>query len=347
MKDTNKEHRIIVVGCGAMSNHWIQMATRRDDCAIVALVDPDLANAKRRKDDYSLTAVTYSNLSEALAAEEANLVFDVTPPQYHQETVMTALKAGCDVFGEKPMSDTLAEAERMVECSEATGREYFVMQNRRYVPGLWTLREFLVDKRLGTVGQISADFQLGPRFRGFRTEMDSPLIADMAIHTFDAARFLTGQNAVSVYCHEFNPSWSWYKGAANAVCIFEMEDGSVFDYRGSWCANGMVTSWEAQWRVSCSEGVVFWDGGERLDYEQIVPEGCRGSKSGTGTIELKRENVTLLPMPLTGHDACVSEMFAALQSGKRPQTDCRDNIHSIRMVYKAIESAKTGKRLML
>ena len=53
-----------------------------------------------------------------------------------------------------------------------------------------------------------------------------------------------------------------------------------------------------------------------------------------------------MPMANTYHDACINEMFAALQSGTRPQTDCRDNIHSIRMVYKAIESAKTKKTVL-
>jgi predicted dehydrogenase len=52
-------------------------------------------------------------------------------------------------------------------------------------------------------------------------------------------------------------------------------------------------------------------------------------------------------MKLTGHAACIEDMFNALNTKTRPQTDCRDNIHSIRMVYKAIESAKTGKKVKL
>ena len=41
--------------------------------------------------------------------------------------------------------------------------------------------------------------------------MESPLLLDMAIHTFDQARFITGADALSVYCHEFNPAGSWYR----------------------------------------------------------------------------------------------------------------------------------------
>ena len=56
-----------------------------------------------------------------------------------------------------------------------------------------------------------------PTSGGFREEMDSPLLVDMAIHTFDAARYVTGGDPVSVLCTEFNPPWSWYRGAASAV----------------------------------------------------------------------------------------------------------------------------------
>jgi len=329
-------YKIVVAGCGAMSDCWIEIAKKRVDCEIVALVDVnvDVANAKKNK--YELNTNIYNNIATALEKENANLVFDVTVPQSHFNVVTTALKAGCNVFGEKPMSDSLDIAEKMIECADIAKKEYFVMQNRRYVPGLYALKNFLQSSKLGKIGQISVNFQLCPHFGGFRDEMDNPLIADMAIHTFDAARFITNKNAVSVYCHEFNPSWSWYKGNANAICIFEMEDGSVFDYRGSWCANGLNTSWEAEWRIACENGTVTWDGGE------IIYCGLSVGSGKDEIIKIKPET-----MEFTGHAACIKEMFDALKTETRPQTDCRDNINSVRMVYKAIESAKVKKLIKL
>jgi predicted dehydrogenase len=289
----------------------------------------------------------YPNISAALEKESANLVFDITTPDAHYDIVTSALKAGCHVFGEKPMSDSLELAEKMVECSNEVKKEYFVMQNRRYISRIYALKKFLQSQKLGGLGQVSANFQLDPHFGGFREEMESPLIADMAIHTFDAARFITGKNAVSVFCHEFNPSWSWYNGNASAVCIFEMEDGSVFDYRGSWCANGLNTSWESEWRIACADGAAFWDGADKLYYD-LTAKG--EAKTGIATGNEITESITdIIPeeMELEGHDACVKEMFDALENKTRPQTDCRDNINSIRMVYKAIESAKTKKIVTL
>ena len=47
---------------------------------------------------------------------------------------------------------------------------------------------------------------------------------------------------------------------AAAICIFELADGSVFSYRGSWSAEGFGTSWNGSWRVVGTAGTALWDG---------------------------------------------------------------------------------------
>ena len=340
-------YRIAIAGCGMVSDEWITAVADREDCVIAAfVVGSNVENAKQKAEKYGLAANVYLDLAKAIEKENINLVFDLSPPEFHYHTVTTALKAGCHVFGEKPLSNSLEDAYKMVACAEETGNEYFVMQNRRYIPELYALKNFLQDGSLGNVGQLSANFQLDPHFGGFRDEMDSPLIADMAIHTFDAARFILGKDPISVYCCEFNPSWSWYKGDANAICIFEMEDGVFFDYRGSWCANGLNTSWESEWRVSCAKGSAFWDGTKEAYYEvasETIKTGLSGDEEEEAIIEL----IDPIPMERTKHQACIDEMFDALNNGTRPQTDCRDNIKSLEMVFKAIESSRTGKKVVL
>ena len=341
-------YNIAIVGCGAMSNKWIETAIQRDDCHIVALVDVNKDIAHTKAEQHKLDVKIYTSLETALEKEKINLVFDITPPEHHYSTVTTALNAGCNVFGEKPMSDSLENSYKMVELSDKTKKEYFVMQNRRYISELYGFKNFLQSKEIGNVGQISANFQLNPHFCGFREEMESPLIADMAIHTFDAARFILDKNPISVYCHEFNPSWSWYKGNASAICIFEMEDGTIFDYRGSWCANGLNTSWESEWRAACTNGSAFWDGADKIYYEMDLSGYNKNGISENEQIQTSPINkIAPMPMESTGHLACINEMFDVLKKGTRPQTDCRDNIKSIEMVYKAIESARLNKKIFL
>ena len=79
----------------------------------------------------------------------------------------------------------------------------------------------------------------------------------MAIHHFDLARYFTGLDAVAVYAHEFNPQGSWYEGDVAATCIFEMSNGAIFTYRGSWCAEGCHTSWNGDWRFIGINGTLL------------------------------------------------------------------------------------------
>lgn len=335
-------HKIIVAGCGGMANTWVDYATQRDNAEIVGLVDIFEESAKAMAAKRGLNVPTFTDLASALAATDANLVFDVTIPASHKTIAITAMEAGCNVFGEKPMAESLADAKEIVAVSQATGKRYSVMQNRRYVKQIRSFRDIVSSGAVGNVGETHADFFLGPHFGGFRDAMDSPLIIDMAIHTFDQARFLTGADPVSVYCHEFNPPGSWYAGNASAVCIYEMSDGSVFTYRGSWCAEGLNTSWESDWRIIGDKGTARWDGTEMPYGEVMSPDNQEG---------FTREMVKIQGADVYDgrehHFGCLDEMFAALEAGRPAETDCLDNIKSVAMVFGAVESARTGKKVLL
>ncbi|OAS82579.1 MULTISPECIES: Gfo/Idh/MocA family protein [Metabacillus] len=336
------EHKIVVAGCGGMSNTWLDYAESRKNAEIVGLVDVNIDAARGMAERRSLDVPAFSDLSQAIKETNANLVFDVTIPAAHKHIVTTAFEAGCNVFGEKPMAESLEDAKAVLHMSQKTGKKYSVMQNRRYLKQIRAFQHLLSSEVIGKVGSIHADFFLGPHFGGFRDVMDNPLIVDMAIHTFDQARFITGADAISVYCHEYNPPGSWYNGNASAICIFEMNDGSVFTYRGSWCAIGMQTSWEADWRVTGSKGSARWDGNRLPVYEVI------DHSQPTDFIDpIKTEEVQSNWEGQEGHWGCLDEMFASLEENRLAETDCSDNIKSMEMVFGAVESAKTGKKILL
>lgn len=336
------KYRVVVAGCGGMSNTWLDYVAQRADAEVVGLVDIYIDSAKAMAERRGLQVPTFTDLAQALGETNANLVFDVTIPESHKQVVTTALAAGCHVFGEKPMGGSIADAKEMVNAAERSGYRYAVMQNRRYLPQIRAVEQTIRDGVIGTLGSIYADFFIGAHFGGFRDAMDNPLILDMAIHTFDQARFMTGANPVSVYCHEFNTPGSWYEGNASAICIFEMSDGSVFCYRGSWSAEGLHTSWESDWRITGSHGTIRWDGTQN-PVCQVVDE------SQPVTFIRPHKDVVI---PVTwsgreGHWGCLDEMFASLDEERRADTDCTDNINSVAMVFGAIESAKTGQKVLL
>ena len=165
--------------------------------------------------------------------------------------------------------------------------------------------------------------------------MDNVLLLDMAIHTFDAARFVSGKEPLAVYCHESNPPGSWYRHGAAANAIFEFSDDVVFTYRGSWCAEGADTSWESAWRIIGTKGTLLWDGAEKFDAHVVSGETgfLRDSERDRRARACKRGGH---PRPCQRHRG-FSERN---RTGGAPETDGNDNIKSLAMVFGAIESAR-------
>lgn len=342
--------RIALVGCGNMAGTWVEYALERSDAEIVALVDLDAAVAAELAAKHQLGGVPiFKDVTEAIQSSGANLVFDVTVPQAHEQITLAALGAGCNVMGEKPLAASMPQARRMVTVAEQSGRRqvvsravsYAVMQNRRYLSQIRAFRA-LVQASIGAAGFTTANFFIGAHFGGFRDAMQSPLLLDMAIHTFDQARFILGGDPISVYCQEFSPPGSWYAGAAAASCIFEFENSQVFTYNGSWCAEGAPTSWEAEWRVMGSAGTAIWDGTQPPYAEVVADVRQQGFLRDARRIEAQSDWTGR-----EGHFGCLDEMFAALAAGRPAETDCTDNIHSMAMVFGALESARRGEKVLL
>jgi len=192
--------------------------------------------------------------------------------------------------------------------------------------------------RIGALTTLCCDFFLGAHFGGFRPEMESPLILDMAIHHFDLARMLSGQDAVSVYAEQFNPEGSWFKGDAAANCLFEMAGGVSFAYRGSWCAEGCQTSWNGDWRLIGSKGTLLCEH-DQAPRGQVVA-GAKGFHRPLRELKVRPQRMRYAQM-----HAALREMLSFLRTGERPQTECHDNIKSLAMVFAATESSRKGKRV--
>ncbi|GMA61078.1 Gfo/Idh/MocA family oxidoreductase [Alicyclobacillus fastidiosus] len=336
------KYRVVVVGCGGMSNKWFDYLALRTDTEVVGLVDIFIDAAKSMAERRQLEVPVFSDLEEAIEVTKPNVICDVTIPDSHRQVAQTALAAGCHILGEKPMGASLEDARAILHAANQSSSRYTVMQNRRYNQQIRAVRDGIQRGMIGKVGAIHADFFIGAHFGGFRDAMANPLILDMAIHTFDQARFISGADPVSVFCHEFNMPGSWYQGNASAVCLFEMNDGSVFTYRGSWSSEGFNTSWESDWRVIGSLGTLRWDG-TNPPVCQVVDE----TKPHAFIHEYKKIKLPMTWEGQEGHWGCLDEMFAAIDEDRPAETDSKDNIKSVAMVFGAIESAKTGKKVRI
>lgn len=327
--------RLILVGAGAMGREWARTIAAQPDTELVAWVDvvPDLAVTAAA--DLGLATVPLTgSLTEALERVEADAVVDVTVPEAHHAVTVDALVRGFPVLGEKPLAASMAQARSMVAAADDAGQLFMVSQNRRYDAGLHRFRHAIA--QVTPLGLLTASFFLAPRFGGFRDRMADPLLLDMAIHAFDAARFLTGAEPVALWCDAFNPPWSWYAGNAAAVVSVELSDGSRFAYTGAWCAEGRPTSWNAEWRAVGAGGTASWDGEHQVTLDRPADEApVEPAWSPDGP---------QLPQGLAG---ALDEFVTALRTGRTPMGECHDNIRSLAMVHAAVQSARAGVRVSL
>jgi predicted dehydrogenase len=337
----NKQIRAVMVGCGGMSRAWLDAARQTPDLEIVGLVDVIEEAARKRAAEYNLeNAAIGTDLASVLARTSPDAVFNCTIPEAHTSVTLTAFEHGCHVLGEKPMADSMEDARLLVEAARKAGKLFAVIQNRRFEPGVRRVRAFLQSGAIGPLTTINSDFYIGAHFGGFRDHMQHVLLLDMAIHTFDAARFLCGADPVAVYCKEWNPAGSWYDHGASAVATFEMSNGLIYTYRGSWCAEGFPTTWESDWRFIGQNGTLKWTNGADVQAQIVAASGGFQSTYQDIAVPLY-DGVD----DVAGHKSLIREFVSCIQTGIEPETICTDNIKSLAMVFGAIESAETGKRV--
>jgi predicted dehydrogenase len=341
---TGMSFRAVLAGCGAMSKGWLEALSSpglADKVTVAGLVDVERAAAERRAAEQHLTDVSIgTDLGAVLRETGADIVLDVVPPAARRSVVETGLAHGCHVLSEKPMATSLEDAHAMLRAAEAAGRLHAIVQNRRFNNGVRRIRGTIESGVLGTLNAIHSDFFVGAHFGGFRDEMQHVLLIDMAIHTFDAARFMSGKEPLAVYCHESNPASSWYAGGSVANAIFELSDDVLFTYRGSWSAEGANTSWDAAWRIVGSNGTLLWDGAD--SFSARVVDGDEGFFRRLREIEVPP---AASPDETRGHRSVIADFISAIEGARRPETDSRDNIKSLAMVFAAIESATRRERV--
>jgi predicted dehydrogenase len=335
-------YNAVLCGCGAMAKGWLRALDAtpelKDAVRLVGLVDLDIGTARALAEEFGLHDIAIGTDLDAMLAEvRPDILFDVVVPAARAGVVETGLSHGCHVLSEKPLAASMDEANHLIALAEQAGKIHAVVQNRRFISGIRRLRRAVEEGLIGELTAIHCDFFLGPHFGGFREAMQNVLLLDMAIHTFDAARFVSGKVPLSVYCVETNPSGSWYAHGAAASAIFRLSGDALFTYRGSWCAEGRRTSWESAWRLVGSKGMLTWDGEDT--FEATLAGSEPGLLSGFATVavpDVPSEAQT------HGHASVLADFITAIRDGHAPETASADNIKSLAMVFGAIESARTG-----
>ncbi|TDD16906.1 Gfo/Idh/MocA family protein [Nonomuraea diastatica] len=143
---------------------------------------------------------------ELVRRDDVQIVDICTPGDSHAEIAVAALEAGKHVLCEKPLANTVAEAEAMVRAAAAAPGKSMVAFNYRRVPAVALARRYVEEGRLGEIRHVRAqylqDWIVDPEFplvwRLQKDKAGAGALGDIGSHIVDAAQFITGQNVVGV-----------------------------------------------------------------------------------------------------------------------------------------------------
>ncbi|NIA12687.1 MAG: Gfo/Idh/MocA family oxidoreductase [Nitrospiraceae bacterium] len=322
--------RIIQVGVGGMGRGWTDCVAASKQWEAAAYVDtskkPLAAAAARHGIPKSLC---FTDLKKALKSVEADALLDVTPQQFRKGVCCAAFDQGLHVLSEKPLADNIRNAKAIVARAKQCGRTYMVAQSYRYQPGAQTVKRFVEKGKLGDVGYVGVSFHKGPKFGGFREEMAYPLVLDMSIHHFDLVRCIFGSDVRAVQATSIDAPWNWNKGDATIMAQLELNAGVCVNYFASWVSTGWETSWNADWRIEGSGGVLLWQ------QDEVAFSTSPERKRKVPMVKMARQ-----------YQAYLLEAFGkALDDGIEPETSGRRNLNSLATTYAVVRAAKQKRRV--
>jgi len=187
-----------VIGVGLMGRrHAANLARGVEHARLLAVTDPDRPTSDRVAAE--LGATSCESVEALLAREDVRAIVVVSPARFHAAHAIAAAAAGKDVFVEKPIAMTLAEADRAIAAAREAGIRLQIGFQRRYDSAYAEARKIVSSGALGR-----------PLFyRGINRDREAPvgapgslatndILTESAIHDLDGARWMMADEVAGV-----------------------------------------------------------------------------------------------------------------------------------------------------
>ncbi len=328
-----------IVGLGSLSIHQILPAFAQcQKSKVVALVSghPDKANKLALRYGVNLKNIyNYQNYDSIKDNPEVDIIYIVLPNGMHCEYTVRGLQAGKHVLTEKPMANTPAECQQMVDAGRKSNRKLMVAYRCRYEPYNQEAIRIARSNELGKTKVILADagFNMGDpnQWRLKRELAGGGSLMDIGIYALQAARYLSGEEPSEVnalmYSTPGDPRFKEVEEAINFQLRFP--SGILAN-----CTSSYGYAWQSHYRVLKSEGWLEMD-------PATAYSGLRMRVHHGNTIEEK-------DLPVVDHFAAEMEhMSSCVTENKEPLTPGEEGLRDL-MIMKAIyQAANTGTTVKL
>jgi len=227
---------------------------------------------------------------EVIARKDIDVIDVCTPGDSHLPVVLAAAEAKKTVLCEKPLANTLPEAERMLDAVKRAGVLHMICHNYRRVPAVALAKELIASGKLGKIrhfrGVYLQDWIVDPEFpRVWRLEKakaGTGTLGDIASHSLDLARYLVGEIAEVTGTLKTFVTERPLPGAGNqpkvpvdvddaALALLKFENGALGTVEGSRFATGRKNY--NRFEINGDKGSVVWDLERLNELELYLEEG--------------------------------------------------------------------------
>jgi predicted dehydrogenase len=306
----------------------------------VAIYNRTLPKAETVAQVFGIRGV-YDDPETLLDREELDFVDIITDPSTHSRFVELVARRKLPVICQKPMAPSLAEAELMVRVCSEHRVPLYVHENWRWQAQIRAFKEILDSGEIGT--PFRARMFLVSGYPVFKNEpalkdREKLILMDMGVHVLDVARFLFGE-ADQLYCQTHQVQKD-IKGEDVATVMLRMGGRTTvtcyMGFPGHFLERDVFTQ-----TLILVEG---HKGSAELDRDYWIRVTV---KSGT---RANRYPPPWRPWMLPDYQAshasiapCNANLLHALRGEGKAETTAEENLKTLRLVFAAYESARSGK----
>jgi len=319
--------KIGVIGAGSMGKNHARVCSELNDVEFVGIYDVDKGTAKVVAERVHTKA--YASYQDLLSKVDAVII--ATPTSTHFEISNNALSSGKHVLVEKPISDTIKEAQDLVKKAED---EHLVLATghiERHNPAVAFVKEGIQKNRFGDVISMSSQrvSNLPGRIR------DVGVILDFGVHDIDVMRFLSGE-VVSVYAKA---------GVYTKKIQYEDHATILLNFENNVC--GVV---EVNWLTPIKIRKIFLTCSEQFVEMDYIDQSVTVSSSYFKTVD--EMDLYHVPMQFTSSHIGlerkeplkneIQDFIHAVNTHKNPLVTGYDGLMALRIAHSALQSYKTG-----
>lgn len=333
---------IAMLGTGFIGRFYADsLQGYRSKDKIVTVYSRKEESVKKFAHDYNV-AFTTTNMEEAIARPEVQVVCISLPNNLHEEAVMLCCKHKKAVMTTKPLGRNAAEAKRMLEAVEKAGIFNGYLEDLVYTPKFIKAHESVKNGALGRIlWAKSRETHPGPHSDWFwdMEQAGGGCILDLGCHCVEIARSYIGKDIkpIEVMCWA-DTQVKPIEAEDHAIGLVKYENGAIGQFEVSWTFRGGL---DLRDEVMGSEGTIWTNSFLRTGFDMFT------TGKGADYVAEKAESNSGWLFPVgdelneLGYNHMFMDMFNSLDKGVAPKETFYDGYVVNAILDAAYRSAKT------